>query len=342
MIYVKNSKKWIIIILCIFIVFSVLYNHLIILSKYRQYKNISIAVEFNTHAAAAYVAMHFNWFKDYGINVTTFNSYVTGLALANALIRGDVDAAYICLGPALIAYTKGADIVIVCGTHFYGYELVGKTSITSPKDLEGKKVGVCRPGSPTDILLYLIAKKFHLNLENIDIRRGNPPLLVTLLATGQLDAILVPEHWATIATLAGDFHIILRSQDIWPGMVGSVLVVKRDLLEKDPDMVKKLIEITEKGIVYINKYRDQASEIISEELNKMNAIGVNPELLRKTASLVTPEVIKKSMDNLVYDTALNLNSINEYINLLYKLGWIDKFFNATDVVDLRFLGEATK
>lgn len=322
----KNSK-WIImvVILCIFIIFSS-YTHLLVLNGHKQYKNISLAVEFNVHAAAAYVAMHFNWFEDYGLNVTTFNSYVTGLALANALVRGDVDAAYICLGPALIAYARGADIVIVCGTHFYGYELVGRSSIVSPKDLEGKKIGVCRPGSPTDILLHLMAEEYHLNL----------------LITGQLDAILVPEHWAMIATLAGDFHIVLRSQDVWPGMVGSVLVVKRELLEKNPEMVKKLVEITEKGTIYINKHGGRAAEILSEELNKMSAIGVNPELLRKTAFLVTPEAIKKSMNNLIYNTMLDLNSINTYINLLYKLGWIDKLFNATDIVDLRFSGETAK
>ena len=63
-------------------------------------KPIRIAVEFTTHSACAHIANQKGWYKDAGLNVTSYESYVTGMALAAALSNGDIDAAYICLIPA--------------------------------------------------------------------------------------------------------------------------------------------------------------------------------------------------------------------------------------------------
>ncbi|MEM3906367.1 MAG: ABC transporter substrate-binding protein [Nitrososphaerota archaeon] len=303
----------------------------------KQNKNVRLAVEFNVHAAPVYIAEHFGWFKDEGLNVTAFNSYVTGVALANALARGDVDAAYVCLGPVLISYSRGVDIVIVAGTHFHGYALVGKLDINSPKDMEGKRIGIVEPGSNADILFYLLLERYNLNKTRIDVRRANPPLLVTLLRTGQVDAIVVPEHWATVAAVSGTFHVIVKSQDVWPNMQGSVLVVRREIIEKSPEIVMKLVKITKKGIEYIKNNKEDASRILSERLRSVSAIGVEPELLKETSQLISPDTIKKSIDNLDYSINLNAESIKNYLDLLNKMGYIDKIINVEEVVDTRFL-----
>ncbi len=309
-----------------------------IASRGKTYEAVRLAVEFNNHAAPAYIAKHFNWFSEEGLNVTTFNSYVTGVALANALARGDVDAAYICLGPALLSYSRGVDIVIVAGTHFHGYSIVSTEEITTPRQLEGRKVGVVEVGSNADILFNLAIDKYGLDKGKIDIRRGNPPLLITLLLTKQLDAIVVPEHWATLAASSKGFHVLLRSQDIWPEMQGSVLIVKRELLEKKPEIVEKLVKITEKGIDYIENNRNEAAKILLEELSKASPLGVEPDLISKTSQLLSLEIIRKSMDNLDYNVELNSSSIEKYIETLYKLGYIEKTFNVSKVVDKHFIG----
>ncbi|MDY6830890.1 MAG: ABC transporter substrate-binding protein, partial [Thermodesulfobacteriota bacterium] len=60
-----------------------------------------MAVEFMDHAAAAFVAREKGWFAEAGLDVTAYESYATGMALAAALARGDIDAAFICLVPAV-------------------------------------------------------------------------------------------------------------------------------------------------------------------------------------------------------------------------------------------------
>jgi len=86
---------------------------------------IGMAVEFMDHAASAYISEDKGWFEDEGLELTAYESYATGMALAAALARGDIQVAYMCLIPAISAYANAqVPIKIVAGTHKYGYALV--------------------------------------------------------------------------------------------------------------------------------------------------------------------------------------------------------------------------
>ena len=86
---------------------------------------IGMAVEFVDHAACAHIARNRGWFKAEGLNITAFDNYITGMALAAALTRGDIKVAYICLIPAIIAYANGkVPLKVVAGMHKYGYGLL--------------------------------------------------------------------------------------------------------------------------------------------------------------------------------------------------------------------------
>jgi NitT/TauT family transport system substrate-binding protein len=100
--------------------------------------SIGMAVEFTDHAAAAYVAQDKGWFDEEGLDLSAYESYVTGMALASALARGDTEVAYMCLVPAINAYANaGVPIKIVAGTHRYGYGLVvNPDRIRDIEDLE--------------------------------------------------------------------------------------------------------------------------------------------------------------------------------------------------------------
>src|SRR4030042_4566465 len=87
---------------------------------------IGMAVEFMDHAACAYISQNKGWFEEEGLNLTSYESYVTGMALASALARGDIQVAYMCLIPAINVYANAkVPIKIVAGTHKYGYGFGG-------------------------------------------------------------------------------------------------------------------------------------------------------------------------------------------------------------------------
>ena len=148
-----------------------------------------------------------------------------------------------CLIPAINVYTNAkVPIKIVAGTHKYGYGLVvNPEKIKSVKDLEepGIRIGCVREGGAVDVLLHKTIDKYNLDEKKIlnNIQRMNPPKQVLAINSGQLDASFLPEQWATMAEESG-FKMLLMSQDVWPEMQGSVLVVKDELIRDHLEVVE--------------------------------------------------------------------------------------------------------
>ncbi len=280
--------------------------------------SIGMAVEFNDHAACAYVAMERGWYEDEGVNFTAYDSYVTGMRLASAIARGDIQVAYMCLAPAVLAYSRGVPIKIVAGTHKYGYGLVVSPGIMSVSDLEGKTIGCVREGAPVDLLLHRLTEEY--DLKNVRVRRMNPLEQVIALETGRIDGAFLPEHHATVAECKG-FHMLIESQNLWPDMPGSVLMVKTDLIEEDPETVRKMVRVTQKATNWINENPDDAARILARKLDTQLS------------------VIRKSMQRLDYTTDIDARSVQEMIDYMAKLGYIQKGITAQDMLDTRFLYE---
>ena len=208
-----------------------------------------MAVEFNAHSACAYISQDKGWFEQEGLKLTSYESYATGMALASALARGDIEVAYICLVPAINAYANaGVPIRIIAGTHKYGYGLVvNPDKIKDVTDLEksGIRLGCIREGGTVDVLMHKMIDKYHLDAGKVlaNVQRMDPSKQVLAIKMGQLDAGFLPEHWATMAEGFG-LRMLLTSQDVWPEMQGSVLVVKDDLINSHPEVVRKLVDVT--------------------------------------------------------------------------------------------------
>ena len=281
-------------------------------------RSIGMAIEFNDHAACAYVAKENNWYEDEGINLTTYESYATGMQLTSALARGDIQVAYICLSPAILAYSRGVPLVIVAGSHKHGYGLVASPDITNISDLNGATIGCVREGGMVDILLNRKIREY--DLKDVQIQRMEPLKQVIALETGRINATFLPEHHATAAESNG-FHMLITSHELWDDVQGSVLIVKRELIDDDPETVKKLVLVTQRATERINDDPDEAAAVLAEELDT--------EL----------EIIKKSMGRLNYTTQIDAESVQEMIDFMVELGYIEEGMRAEDMLDTTFLGE---
>jgi NitT/TauT family transport system substrate-binding protein len=118
---------------------------------------IGMAVEFTDHAAAAYLAQEKGWYQAQGLNLSSYTSYATGMALASALARSEIQVAYMCLVPAINAYANaGVPLKIVAGTHKHGYALVANAEVmTRIEDLvnDAVRIGCVREGGAVDVLM---------------------------------------------------------------------------------------------------------------------------------------------------------------------------------------------
>ncbi len=302
---------------------------------------IKIAVEFTDHAVSAYIAKEKGWFEKEGIKPTFF-SYVTGMSLASALGRGDIQAAYICLLPAITAYANAKiPIKIVTGLHKHGYGLaVNPSKVKTVKDLEKPdiRIGCNKVGGPADAIIHKTIEKFNLNRDKIlnKIQRMNPATQILAIRMGKLDAFFNCEHWPAMAEDSG-FKMLVTSQDIWPNMQGSVLIVKEELIKDHPDIVRKIVHITKSSIDWIKKNPKEAALIMSKQLQitgDKNFPSDAPEGVEKL--IVTPETVLRSMKRIEHSTDIDAVEIQNNIDFALAHGYIGKGFSAKDLLDLRF------
>jgi NitT/TauT family transport system substrate-binding protein len=309
----------------------------------KEEPSIGMAVEFMDHAACAYISEDKGWFEQEGLRVTAYESYVTGMALAAALARGDIQVAYICLVPAINVYANAKiPIKIGAGTHKHGYGLVvNPDEVKTVKDLEkpGVHLGCIREGGAVDVLLRKTIDKYHLDKDKIlgKVQRMNPPKQVLAIKMRQLDAAFLPEQWATMAEEFG-FKMLLTSQDIWPEMQGSVLVVKEELINRHPEMVRKLVKVTQKATEWSNQNPDEAAKVMARQLQAVGAKVFPADAAKVAANLeITPEVLLRSMSRMKYTIDIEPKVVQEIIDYMARIGYIRNRFNAEDILDLRFL-----
>lgn len=306
---------------------------------------LGMAVEFTDHAACAYISQDKGWFEEEGLNLTTYESYETGMALAAALARGDIQVAYMCLVPAIDVFANAkVPIKIIAGTHKYGYGLVvNPDKVKTIQDLEKPdiRIGCVREGGAVDVLLHKIIDKYNLKEEKIisNIRRMSPPKQILAIQSGQLDAAFLPEQWSTMAEEFG-FRMLLMSQEVWPGMQGSVLVVKEELIKNHPDLVKKLVRVSKRATNWANQYREEAAEVVARQLQKAGGSLFPVEDADLVSKIeITLKVLLKSMNRLEYTININPLIVQETINYVANLGYIKSSFQAEDILDLSFIEE---
>jgi NitT/TauT family transport system substrate-binding protein len=187
--------------------------------------------------------------------------------------------------------------------------------------------------------MHKLIDKYNFNEKKFlsKIQRMPPPKIVMALKAGKIDAGFCCEQFPSIGEKNG-FKILLNAKDLWPNMQGSVLVVKNDLIKNHPEIVKKLVKVTKKGLNFIKTNPKEASEIVS---NTLNIISDNIFPLKLVDSMnnlqATPEIINFSLTTQMICTELiDKDMVQETIDYIAKLGYI-KTFNANDILYLKHI-----
>jgi len=159
-----------------------------------------------TRVRAAYVAIAGNmlpaWiaedqgiFRKYGLDVEL--TYIAGAAkISEALVAGELDVAVApassAMGPAL----EGADLVMVASwSNKLAFSAFAQPSIQTPADLRGKKIGVSRRGSNSEIWATAVLAPFGLEPDRdfTYLSIGGQVEQLAALQNGSVDvAVLTP------------------------------------------------------------------------------------------------------------------------------------------------------
>ncbi|WP_045320513.1 ABC transporter substrate-binding protein [Limimaricola cinnabarinus] len=204
-----------------------------------------------------FVALENGALDDTGIEADLVE-FQNGPAMVQALLAGQLDVAYLGIGPAMVAHGRGADIKVVASNIIEQISLValpplaGDFEGNNPADAftafaarEGRKpvISTFPKGSvPETVLQYWMREEAGIDPDLIEIIHQGTAQVQQALLTGAVDgaAILEPVVSTTLARIEGA-EVVAAGAEMFPDQPGAVLAVREGLLEKSPDAVEALV-----------------------------------------------------------------------------------------------------
>jgi len=184
--------------------------------------------------------------------------FSTGPSVVKAFASGDVDVALFGITPAMVLVDKGNDAGVLAANSRNGFKLMGTTELADRYEQEGaaafghfeedrgRKVRFGAPpdGSVPDIVLrYWIQEDLDVGeMESvIDKSKVPPAKAVQTIQSGDIDATIIQEPFATIIGEEDGFAELAWSGDILENHPVTVLFANQQVLD-DSEVAESLVE----------------------------------------------------------------------------------------------------
>ncbi len=232
-----------------------------------------------------YVITGEGWTKDAGLTLQT-TSFQSGPAMIQALASGTLDVAYVGIGPALIARSKGVKLKVVAANVIDQVALIGRGPLAKAmagaanpaegvkafRDANGRrpKIGSLPAGSvPDTVLRYWMAEVAHIAPDDVEIvGMGEQPLQQALL-TGAIDGASILEPILTLVkSRLPEAAIIAKAGSMFPKQPGAVLAVTEDAIARDREAVAELVKLHIRATAFAKSNPDRTAELVTDIIGK--------------------------------------------------------------------------
>src|SRR5215218_2347883 len=230
-----------------------------------------------------------------------------GPSAMEALFANQIDVTYIGTNPAINGYVQsnGEALRIISGAASGGAVFVVRndSGINSPQDLAKKKFSSPQLGNTQDVALrkYLLDNGYKTkenggNVEVIPAKTGD---IVSLMIKKEIDGAWVPEPWGAKLIKEANAKVLVDERDLWPEgkFVTAHIIARTDYLQRNPDVIKKLLEAHIDETNWINGNPEEALQIFNGELNKLTGKTIPEEEYREGISRIelTYNPLKESL-----------------------------------------------
>jgi NitT/TauT family transport system substrate-binding protein len=237
-----------------------------------------------------------------------------------------VDATFILAPLAMALIEQGVPIKIVYLGHRDGSTvIVAKDSpARSIRDLKGKTFA--RPSRFSNQYLVITKLMEDEGMQPDDIKFVDlpPPEMPAALAAGAIDAYFVGEPFAAKAELAGTGRVLYYAKDIWPHFISCVLVVRQELIDEHPEIVRDLV----RGIAESGEWAER---------NRMAAAKVAAPYYHQDQKLLE-FVLTQPPDRVSYrQLTPSDDDMKQIMHYAIKAGILRKAIDLSKLMDLRFI-----
>jgi NitT/TauT family transport system substrate-binding protein len=124
-----------------------------------------------------------------------------GTTAVQALLAGEIQFGHLSPAPMMTAWAQGADFVwIGTTTHQMVFTLLAEPAITKGSDLKGKRIGITRIGSASDLAVRTALEQFGLGPKDATmISLGGIPDILAAMRAGAVNAGILSPPTSTAA-----------------------------------------------------------------------------------------------------------------------------------------------
>jgi NitT/TauT family transport system substrate-binding protein len=204
-----------------------------------------------------YVMEQEGYYEDVPTDVT-IERFSSGPSVVKAFASGDVDVALFGITPAMVLVDKGTNAGILAANSRNGFKIMGTTELADLYEQEGaatferfeeehgRKVRFGAPpdGSVPDIVLrYWIQEDLDVGEMDSSINKSKvpPAKAVQTIQSGDIDATIIQEPFATIISQADGFEELAWSGNILDNHPVTVLFANQRVLDDD-EVAQSLVE----------------------------------------------------------------------------------------------------
>jgi NitT/TauT family transport system substrate-binding protein len=179
--------------------------------------------------------------------------YIRGGSTAvQALLAGEIQFGHLSPAPMMTAWAQGADFVwIGTTTHQMVFTLIVDPSITKGAELKGKKIGITRLGSASELAVRAALEQFAVNPKDVALLAlGGIPEILAAMRAGAIQAGILSPPTSTAARDLG-YRPLLHIPDLGREFTFSGIAAKRSFVQSQPEIVRAyMASLTDGAKVY--------------------------------------------------------------------------------------------
>lgn len=217
--------------------------------------------------APLWIAQDAGLFKKQGLTVEII--YIpAGSVIVPALLSGEVAIANMSAAPAIAAWARGADLVLVAvGSHRLLHGVMTSPRFKKPEDLKERKIGSDRYGSLSDLALREALRHFKLvpDKDVAILQIGGLPERLAALKAGNIDGAMLTGDSKFQAERMG-FHAVVDLTQLPIYYPSSSVIVRKHYLQTNREGVKKFLKGWVEGIKILKTDKNLSLSVLGKYL----------------------------------------------------------------------------
>jgi len=265
------------------------------------------------------------YFKQQGLQIEPILIRGGPAAIA-ALVSGEVDFASIGGAQAIFrAKARGLDLSIIgCISSTTNYILLGNKQTRTVEELRGKMIGVTGAGTYSEFAMKAFLKKHNINPDkDVTLRAiGGTVLRAAAIEKGIIAAAPFSPEDGVRLIKAGYSVISNLSESL--GIPQNIIVTRNEVLEKFPDMSKRVLKAYIQGMQLAKFNKKEAIKAGYD-----SGLSGDPEIVNAAWDLYAP--------GLTADLSIVTSGLQQMLDEDIRAGLVDKNFTLDRVINDRIL-----